>query len=64
MQAQNTPTGTDPHKWNCYIRSARTFSEASDRIEKAINAGVDFGSMQAFNLRRFSRIEDASWPAL
>lgn len=55
MQAQRTPEGTDPHQWNCYIRSAQSFTESSDRIEAALTAGVEFAYMGALDIARHDR---------
>ena len=34
-----------PDEWDRFIGSAPTFADATDRIEEAVNAGVDFAAL-------------------
>lgn len=39
------PTCLSPSHWHRYIRSARTLTDATNRMEEAVIAGVDFAAM-------------------
>ena len=41
------PNTTNPAEWHAYIRSARNFADAQDRMGEAVAAGVDFAALLA-----------------
>lgn len=47
MLSMHKPNSTNPLEWHLYIRSARNFATAQDRMEQAVAAGVDFAAMLA-----------------
>ena len=50
----NAPTETEDTMgttdWHAYIRSARSYAEAQDRIGEAVMAGVNFSDLLALGL--------------
>lgn len=41
------PEGTNPQDWHLYISSAPNFARAQERMEEAVEAGVDFAALRA-----------------
>jgi hypothetical protein len=51
------PQPNTPEEWHAYVRAARTFVIAQDRMEEAVRAGVDFAALNALAAREPDRLE-------